>query len=65
MKPVQLCTGFILCTFPASVTAKFNYQIHLKQFTFKHVVCQLLDFLVTFRWASIGYLYTHINDASI
>ena len=26
MKPVQVCTGFIFCTFPATVTARHNYR---------------------------------------
>ena len=34
MKPVQVCTGFIFCTFPALVTTKHNYHAYFKQLKF-------------------------------
>ena len=29
MKPVQICTGFILCSFPKILTAKQNFHMHI------------------------------------
>ena len=30
MKPVQCCTGFIFCTFPEIVRAKYSFHIHFR-----------------------------------
>ena len=38
MKPLHICTGFIFCTFPLSVTAKKNYHIHYKKFIILHML---------------------------
>ena len=56
MKPVQFCTGFIICAFPEVATAKEIYQIHFKklnllicgQFIIESIGKMYLDFFCSF-----------------
>ena len=62
MKPLQFCTGFKLCTFPATVSLKYNYQIHFQKFIFfNHCVNSLK---LVLKRCTVVYTskYTHIME---
>ena len=52
MKPVQVCTGFIFCTFPATVTARHNYRAYFKQLKFSNSIVTSFSKVLVVKSAS-------------
>ena len=38
IKPVQFCTGFIFCTFPAVMIVVYNFHMHFNKLIFSNLL---------------------------